>query len=129
MGLLRRIEGGGSPAPRPSTPATGGGGATPSAPELPPSVAARAPTMSGRPGQNNILRDLRTRVKGKLIAELDPNMDLTKTADVRQRIKYLFDQIVETENIVLTRSDRDRLFEEVAADIIGFGPIEPLLQD
>jgi pilus assembly protein CpaF len=85
--------------------------------------------MSGRPGQNNILRDLRTRVKGKLIAELDPNMDLTKTADVRQRIKYLFDQIVETENIVLTRSDRDRLFEEVAADIIGFGPIEPLLQD
>src|SRR5205814_3496888 len=33
------------------------------------------------------------------------------------------------ENIVLTRVERDRLFEEVAADIIGFGPIEPLLQD
>jgi pilus assembly protein CpaF len=49
--------------------------------------------------------------------------------EVRQKIKSLFDQIVESENIVLTRSERDRLFEEVSADIIGFGPIEPLLQD
>jgi pilus assembly protein CpaF len=56
-------------------------------------------------------------------------MDLSKTAEVRSRIKALFDQIVETENIVLTRVERDRLFEEVSADIIGFGPIEPLLQD
>jgi pilus assembly protein CpaF len=82
-----------------------------------------------RPGQTQILRDLKTRVKGKLIAELDPNMDLSKTNEVRSRIKALFDQIVETENIVLTRVERDRLFEEVSADIIGFGPIEPLLQD
>jgi pilus assembly protein CpaF len=82
-----------------------------------------------RPGQTQILRDLKTRVKSKLIAELDPNMDLSKTNEVRSRIKALFDQIVESENIVLTRVERDRLFEEVSADIIGFGPIEPLLQD
>jgi len=82
-----------------------------------------------RPGQTQILKDLKTRVKGKLISELDPNMDLSKTNEVRARIKALFDQIVEAENIVLTRVERDRLFEEVSADIIGFGPIEPLLQD
>jgi pilus assembly protein CpaF len=87
------------------------------------------PTPNARPGANQILRDLKSRVKSKLIAELDPNMDLTKTTEVRARIKLLFDQIVESENIVLTRIERDRLFEEVAADIIGFGPIEPLLQD
>ena len=33
------------------------------------------------------------------------------------------------ENIVLTRVDRARLFEAVAAEILGFGPIEPLLKD
>jgi pilus assembly protein CpaF len=82
-----------------------------------------------RPSQNAILRDLKTRVKTELISQLDPNMDLSKTAEVRQKIKSLFDQIVESENIVLTRAERDRLFEEVTADIIGFGPIEPLLQD
>ncbi|HWP38714.1 MAG TPA: hypothetical protein VNL18_14305, partial [Gemmatimonadales bacterium] len=89
----------------------------------------RAPSVAVRPGQNQILRDLKTRVKSELISQLDPNMDLSKTAEVRQKIKVLFDQIVESENIVLTRSERDRLFEEVTADIIGFGPIEPLLQD
>jgi len=47
-----------------------------------------------RPGQTQILRDLKTRVKGKLISELDPNMDLSKTNEVRARIKALFDQIV-----------------------------------
>jgi pilus assembly protein CpaF len=82
-----------------------------------------------RTGADTRARDLKTRVKGKLIADLDPNTDLSKTQEVRQKIKSLFDQIVESENIVLTRSERDRLFEEVSADIIGFGPIEPLLQD
>jgi pilus assembly protein CpaF len=77
----------------------------------------------------DISRELKSRVKNRLIAELDPDMDLSKTAEVRQRIKALFDLVVEHENIVLTRIERERLFEDVTADIIGFGPIEPLLQD
>ncbi|MBM2810517.1 MAG: CpaF [Chloroflexi bacterium] len=134
MGLLRRIEGGGAPAAAPSAPS--GSPRPPSGSPRPPSgeggggsAPPRPAVAPPRPGQNHMLRDLKTRVKGKLIAELDPNMDLTKTAEVRQRIKSLFDQIVESENIVLTRVERDRLFEEISADIIGFGPIEPLLQD
>lgn len=132
MGLLRRIEGAGAP-PKPQAP---GGDGAPAAPPEPGSVAPppppappRQPAAAARPGQTQMVRDLKSRVKGKLIAELDPNMDLSKTAEVRQRIRSLFDQIVESENIVLTRLERDKLFEEVAADIIGFGPIEPLLQD
>jgi pilus assembly protein CpaF len=130
MGLLRRIEGG-APA-KPVTPTTEESGA----PAPPPQGVRGGVVAPGRPsavptrtGQTQIVRDLRKRVKSKLIAELDPNMDLSKTAEVRQRIKSLFDQIVESESIVLTRIERDKLFEEVAADIIGFGPIEPLLQD
>ena len=131
MGLLRRIEGAGAP-PKPET--AGGNGAPAAAPDAgsvapPPPAPRQPPAAAVRPGQTQMVRDLKTRVKGKLIAELDPNMDLSKTAEVRQRIKSLFDQIVESENIVLTRLERDKLFEEVAADIIGFGPIEPLLQD
>src|SRR5205823_704575 len=61
--------------------------------------------------------------------ELDPDMDMARTADVRQRIKTLFDAVIDAENLVLTRADRERLFEESTADIIGFGPIEPLLTD
>jgi pilus assembly protein CpaF len=65
----------------------------------------------------------------KLISELDPSVDTSKADEVRQRLKSLFEQIIESENLVLSRAEKERLFEELAADVIGFGPIEPLLQD
>jgi pilus assembly protein CpaF len=74
-------------------------------------------------------RSLKERVKRKLISELDPKMDTTQIVEVRQRLKILFDQIIEAENLVLTRTEKERLFEELAADVVGFGPIEPLLND
>src|SRR5260370_21693309 len=43
--------------------------------------------------------------------------------------KNLFDQIIEAENLGPPRPEKERLFEELAADVIGFGPIEPLLTD
>src|SRR5258708_11405018 len=49
--------------------------------------------------------------------------------EVRHRMKGVFDQIIESENLVLPRAEKERLFEELAADVIGFGPIEPLLTD
>ncbi len=85
-----------------------------------------------RPGtlnnQENML-ELKSRVQQRLIAELDPKLDLTKTDEVRRTVEDIFGQILEMENIVLSRVERARLFEAVAAEILGFGPIEPLLKD
>jgi len=33
------------------------------------------------------------------------------------------------ENIVLSRPERQRLFEQISAEILGFGPLQPLLDD
>jgi pilus assembly protein CpaF len=41
----------------------------------------------------------------------------------------LFEQILNEENIVLSRPERARLFEQIAAEILGFGPLQPLLED
>src|SRR6476646_9372280 len=79
-------------------------------------------------GSDNFL-DLKNRVQHKLIAELDPKLDLTRTDEVRRQVEEIFNDILDSENIVLTRVDRARLFEAVAAEILGFGPIEPLLKD
>src|SRR5215210_1713435 len=150
MGLLRRIEGAGiAPAPTvpapsdsatvtlaPLSPQTTAGSPAPTPvptvappPPEPPRRAGLGGAVSSTARTASISRELKSRVKTRLIAELDPDMDLSKTEEVRQRIKTLFDAVVEGENIVLTRVERERLFEEVTADIIGFGPIEPLLQD
>lgn len=38
-------------------------------------------------------------------------------------------RIVETEQVALTTNERNRLITEIGADVLGFGPLEPLLDD
>jgi pilus assembly protein CpaF len=56
-------------------------------------------------------------------------MDITKTDDVRKTIQGLFEQILSEENIVLSRPERARLFEQITAEILGLGPLQTLLED
>ena len=73
--------------------------------------------------------DLKTRIQNKLIAELDPTMDVTRTDDVRKTIEELYDNILAEEARVLSRAERQRLFEQIVSEILGLGPLEPLIAD
>jgi len=73
--------------------------------------------------------DLKTRIQNKLISELDPTMDVTRTEEVRRTIQEMYNDILAEENIPLSRSERQRLFELIAAEILGLGPLEPFLED
>ncbi len=73
--------------------------------------------------------ELKSQVQRKVIAELDPRMDLSKTAEVRGAIEEIFSAVLAEENIILSRAERMTLFEQVAAEILGLGPLEPLLRD
>lgn len=132
MSLLRRIEqgqggGGSSTPPAPGQgpqPAAGGDSSSRLA-----SIQARrvsAPTTSPQAGS---YFDLKTRVQNKLLGELDPTMDISRTDEVRRTIQNLFEQILAEENIVLSRPERARLFEQITAEILGLGPLQPLLED
>ena len=126
MSLLKRIEqgqGGSSSGGQPSDAQGGGEGSRLS------SLQARrvnAPITSPQAGS---YFDLKVRVQNKLLSELDPSMDITRTDDVRRTIQDLFEQILAEENIVLSRPERARLFEQIAAEILGLGPLQPLLED
>jgi pilus assembly protein CpaF len=73
--------------------------------------------------------DLKNRIQDRLIAELDPTMDISHTDEVRRTIEEMYDTILAQESIILSRSERQRLFEQIVAEILGYGPIEPLLAD
>ena len=73
--------------------------------------------------------DLKTRVQNKLLAELDPSIDISRTEEVKRTIQELFEQILSEENIVLSRPERARLFEQISAEILGLGPLQPLIED
>ena len=83
----------------------------------------------GNSARENGFYELKRKVQNALIAELDPKMDLTQTAQVRRTIEEHFNRILEMQGIILNRQDRNRLFEAITAEILGFGPIEPLLND
>jgi pilus assembly protein CpaF len=67
-------------------------------------------------------------VQNKLLAELDTGVD-PHSPEVRTTIEELFTAILSEESIVLGRAERQRLFEAIVAEILGFGPLEPLLAD
>jgi pilus assembly protein CpaF len=126
MSLLKRIEQGQGKSPEqpagPSQPSTGDSS------RLSSLQARRVSAPSAAP-QAGTYFDLKTRVQNRLLAELDPSMDITKTEDVRKTIQDLFEQILSEENIVLSRPERARLFEQISAEILGLGPLQPLLED
>ena len=92
------------------------------------SVRAQRGSSNGAK-QGGSYMELKTRVQNKLLAELDPSLDIGPTEEVRRTIKELFEQILIEENIVLTRPERNRLFSQIADEILGFGPLQPLLED
>ena len=49
--------------------------------------------------------------------------------EVRKTIQELFEQILAEENIVLSRPERARMYEQIAAEILGLGPLQILLED
>jgi pilus assembly protein CpaF len=127
MSLLKRIEqsgqqGQGSTPSQPSGSGLQGGDSS----RLSQARRVSAPITSPQAGS---YFDLKTRVQNKLLAELDPSIDPTKTDEVRKTIQDLFEQILMEENIVLSRPERARLFEQIAAEILGLGPLQALLED
>jgi pilus assembly protein CpaF len=126
MSLLKRIEQGQGISPDQSggTPPTTAGDASRLS-----SLQARRVSAPNATPQAGTYFDLKTRVQNQLLAELDPSMEITKTEEVRKTIQSLYEQILSEENIVLSRPERARLFEQISAEILGLGPLQPLLDD
>lgn len=126
MSLLKRIEQGQGKSPEQTTgtPQSSGGDSSRLS-----SLQARRVSAPSTTPQAGTYFDLKTRVQNRLLAELDPSMDITKTEEVRKTIQGLFEQILSEENIVLSRPERARLFEQITAEILGLGPLQTLLED
>ncbi|MBI5033914.1 MAG: CpaF family protein [Chloroflexi bacterium] len=121
MSLLKRIEKT-SPA-QPTTPPT------PSNPTLtPPSpedIRRRQPPAP----PHDAYADLKSRVQQKIVADLDPKLDLSKQDQVRRTIEEMFNAFLAQEEVVLARAERIRLFDEIVSEVLGLGPLEKLLED
>src|SRR5688572_9380375 len=129
MSLLKRIESarpGGPgeerlPAPAGPSGAPEGGGGT-GAPAPAPRLVTQLPARES-------FRDVKFRIQQRVIADLDPKLDLTNQVEVRRQIEEIFSIAVDEEGLALTRAERVRMLEQITDEIVGLGPLEPLLRD
>lgn len=113
MSLLTRIQR--DQKPEPPTTST-----SPTAQQLHTKRASPATTRDA-------YTDLKNRIQQKLIAELDPGMDINQTSEVRATIQEMFETMLHEERIALSRGEKQKLFESIVAEILGFGPLEQFL--
>src|SRR5579859_1650149 len=113
------------PTSQPST-TSGPGQVTP--PPAGSATVAPRPFLGALPTRESF-REAKYRVQNRLINELDPKLDLSNQIEVRRQIEELFGKIADEEGLALTRAERVRMLEQITDEILGLGPLEPLLRD
>jgi pilus assembly protein CpaF len=83
----------------------------------------------GHPSSRETLRDLKTRIQEQLLSDLNTTVDANDTKGVRQAIERLYTSLLAEEDMILSRNERDQLFQQIEAEILGLGPLEALLRD
>jgi pilus assembly protein CpaF len=107
-------------------------------PALPPKPAVQAPTSkplnnpSGYttpgafPPSYFVIKD---KVQQELINTFSQNPESLDPSEGRQTIEPIFNKALAEAGLVISRTERNQLLDMIVADILGFGPLQPLLDD
>ena len=91
----------------------------------------QAPTRlpGERSNGNAPYMQVRDRVQQRLLAELSPSAARGDNAEVRLVVERLFNETLTEFGIPMSRIERNDIFDQLLADILGLGPLEALLAD
>src|SRR5688500_12259568 len=74
--------------------------------------------------------DLKTGIHHAVIAKLGPELFKRETGeDLTERVMHAVTEQLALDRTPLTREERRRVVRELTDDILGYGPLEPLLRD
>lgn len=75
-------------------------------------------------------KDFKNQVHHEVIQALDtPETENLEVETLRPIVEEIFEKKIELQGITISRSDRQRLIQQILDEILGFGPITPLLND
>jgi pilus assembly protein CpaF len=109
--------------------------ATPPVPGMPappagarPAPIAAPPPVQGRQRKTDEYYDLKTQIFGALIDTIDlsqlSKMDMDQA---REEIRDIVNDIITVKNVVMSIAEQEELLEDICNDVLGYGPLEPLL--
>ena len=83
------------------------------------------------PSKIDPFQDLKRIVHQRLVESLGPKMyDAHMTqSELEQQVRLALQTAIADADIPMSSADRTRVSQEIADDILGYGPIEPLLRD
>jgi pilus assembly protein CpaF len=118
MGLIDRLQGDGQPSP-----GTAG-----------PSLFAPDTRQQAVSSAEDVGKERFQALKGKIQDLLLKRIDVTKLEDagyapLLSQVNTVIDELVDQDHLLLAEADRVRLVEATTSDMLGLGPLEPLLQD
>jgi pilus assembly protein CpaF len=97
-----------------------------SAPAAPSSPGTGSGQLVGR---DAYMANVATVLLDEVVSASSSLLQSAGTGDVRHGVEGIVDRLVDLKGFVLGRDERARLVEQMVAEVHGFGPIEPLLQD
>ncbi len=103
--------------------------------KAPTDLAEADDTLTGKPSakrkSSDPFADLKRQVHQALLDNLGPKLyDSRQTqSELEQKVRQTLQEVLSQEDTPLTTPDRARLSQEIADDILGYGPLEPYLRD
>ncbi len=92
--------------------------------------AARGPSRNPLLQSSEAFNELKFRLHQRLIEELDPaKLDATDSQKAREIVEAASRAVIASEMPGVVGFSRDELIAAVCDEILGYGPVEPLLQD
>jgi pilus assembly protein CpaF len=91
-----------------------------------PAVATPAPETSRRHSEEYY--DVKTTVFNALIDTIDlTQLAKLDSAAAREEIRDIVSEIIQIKNVVMSIAEQEELLEDICNDVLGYGPLEPLL--
>jgi pilus assembly protein CpaF len=124
-----------APAPGPATsdrlqpiPSSGLGAPIVAAPATPARLAAQPPAMATDTRHSETYYETKGTIFGALIEAIDLAQLARLDADAaREEIRDIVNEIIAIKNIVMSISEQEELLDDICNDVLGYGPLEPLL--
>ena len=99
-----------------------------SAPATPARLAAQPPAMATDTRRSESYYETKGTIFGALIEAIDLAQLARLDAEAaREEIRDIVNEIIAIKNIVMSISEQEELLDDICNDVLGYGPLEPLL--
>jgi pilus assembly protein CpaF len=109
-------------------PAAGLGAPVSATPASPARLAAQPPAMATDNRRSESYYETKGTVFGALIEAIDlAQLARLDSEAAREEIRDIVNEIIAIKNIVMSISEQEELLDDICNDVLGYGPLEPLL--